>query len=73
MNLFGLVALGYMWLKIVKAASERLAAGASSPELATKPLIGHFFVEHVLSETSSLLARIQVGGATVMAVPAEAI
>jgi acyl-CoA dehydrogenase len=73
MNLFGLVALGYMWLKIVKAASERLAAGASSPELATKPLIGHFFVEHVLSEASSLLARIQAGGATVMAVPAEAI
>ena len=71
MNLFGLVALGYMWLRIVKAASERLAAGDSSPELATKPLIGRFFVEHALSETSSLLARIQAGGATVMAVPAE--
>jgi acyl-CoA dehydrogenase len=73
MNLFGLVALGYMWLRIVKAASERLATGDSSPELAAKPLIGRFFVEHMLPETSSLLARIQAGGATVMAVPAEAI
>jgi hypothetical protein len=73
MNLFGLVALGYMWLRIVKAANQRLAAGDSSPELATKPLIGRFFVEYLLSETSTLLARIQAGGATVMAVPAEAI
>jgi len=73
MNLFGLVALGYMWLRIVKTANQRLAAGDSSPELAAKPLIGRFFVEHLLSETSTLLARIQAGGATVMAVPAEAI
>jgi acyl-CoA dehydrogenase len=73
MNLFGLVALGYMWLRIVKVASERIAAGDSSPELATKPLIGRFFVEHLLPETSSLFARILAGGSAIMAVPAEAI
>jgi acyl-CoA dehydrogenase len=73
MNLFGLVALGYMWLRIVKAAHERLAQSDRSSELATKPLMGRFFAEHLLPETSTFLARIQSGGETVMAVPAEAI
>ena len=73
MHLLGLVALGYMWLRIVKAASEHLVVDDFSPELAAKPLIGRFFVEHLLPETSTLLARIQAGGVTVMAMPAQAI
>ena len=73
MHLLGLVALGYMWLRIVKAASEHLVVDDSSPELAAKPLIGRFFVEHLLPETSTLLDRIQAGGITVMAIPADAI
>jgi hypothetical protein len=35
--------------------------------------MGRFFAEHLLPETSTFLARIQSGGATLMAVPAEAI
>jgi acyl-CoA dehydrogenase len=72
MNLFGLVALGYMWVRIVRAADQRLARGDHSPHLAAKSMIGSFFVEHLLPETSVLLARIQSSAATVMAVPAEA-
>jgi acyl-CoA dehydrogenase len=72
MNLLGLVALGFMWLRIVKAAEARAALGDHSPHIVSKPLIGRFFVEQVLPETSALLTRIQSGAAPLMAVPAEA-
>ena len=72
MNLLGLVALGFMWLRIVKAAEARAALGDRSPHIVSKPLIGRFFVEQVLPETSALLTRIQSGAAPLMAVPAEA-
>jgi hypothetical protein len=62
-----------MWLRIVKAAEERTGLGDRSPHLLTKPLIGRFFAKQLLPETSTLLGRLQSGGATVMAVPAYAI
>jgi acyl-CoA dehydrogenase len=72
MHLLGLVALGYMWSRIVKAAHEKIAAGDQSPHLATKPLVGLFFVERILPETSAYLAKIQSGAAVLMTMPAEA-
>jgi alkylation response protein AidB-like acyl-CoA dehydrogenase len=73
MHLFGLVALGYMWLRIVKAANEKLAAGAGDRDQAFKDklIVGKFFVERMLPETAAHLARIEAGAASVMEMAIE--
>ncbi|KIF66035.1 acyl-CoA dehydrogenase [Streptomyces sp. AcH 505] len=72
MHLFGLVALGYMWARMVKTARDKIAAGERSAHLATKLLTGRFFMDRMLPETSVHLARIRAGGRVIMDVPAEA-
>ncbi|MEQ1941963.1 acyl-CoA dehydrogenase C-terminal domain-containing protein [Mesorhizobium sp. VNQ89] len=74
LNLFGLVALGYMWGQMVKAAQDKLAAGAgdSASFYETKVVTGRYFMERVMPETSAHLARISTGSDTMMALPAEA-
>ncbi len=71
MHLFGLVALGTMWLRMAAAARERLKAGAD-PRMEAKLVTGRFFMERMLPETGALVARIQAGADTVMELPAEA-
>ena len=53
MHLFGLVALGYMWAQMAKAAQEKLKAGANGSEerMKAKLVTGKFFMERVLPET----------------------
>ena len=72
MHLFGLVALGYIWGRIVKAVAARQARGASTPELDAKLTLAKFFNERMLPETAAHLARLSAGAATVMALPADA-
>jgi acyl-CoA dehydrogenase len=74
MHLFGLVALGYMWGKMVKAAQDRLAGGAGDAAsfYENKVVTGRFFMERMMPETSAHLARISTGADTMMALPAEA-
>jgi hypothetical protein len=74
MHLFGLVALGYMWCRIVKAANEKIKAGAdgAADRLKNKLVIGRFFMERMLPETGAHLARIESGADATMALPAEA-
>ncbi|MGF7008033.1 acyl-CoA dehydrogenase [Aminobacter sp. BE322] len=74
MHLFGLVALGYMWGRMVKAAQDKLVGGASDQAafLETKLVTGRYFMERVMPETAAHLARISTGSATMMALPAEA-
>jgi hypothetical protein len=74
LNLFSLVALGYMWCRMTEAATTKLAAspGAGEAHLRGKLVVGRFFVEKMLPETGFLLARIKTGAATVMALPEEA-
>jgi alkylation response protein AidB-like acyl-CoA dehydrogenase len=74
MHLFGLVAFGYMWCRMVEAARAKLAAGAGGAEqrLQTKLVTARFFMERMLPETATHLARIQSGAATTMELPAEA-
>jgi hypothetical protein len=71
MHLFGLVALGYMWAQMVKAAQQKIANG-DGEALKPKLVIGRFFMERVLPETAAHLKRIQAGAATTMELPAEA-
>ena len=74
LNLFGLVALGYMWGQMVKVAQGKLAdgAGESASFYETKIVTGRYFMERVMPETSAHLARISTGADTMMALPAEA-
>ena len=73
MHLFGLVALGYMWGRIAKAAVAKKAAGNGVAErMDAKLVAGRFFMERTLPETATRLARIAAGADTVMALPADA-
>ena len=68
LQLFGLVALGYMWAQMAKAA---LAKGES--DLAKAKLVtARFFAERLLPETGLRLTRVTAGAGDVMALPAEA-
>ncbi len=72
MHLMGLVALGYMWCRIVEAALARLAADEAAAGMRGKLVVGRFFVERMLPETAVHLARIRLGAVNVMELPAEA-
>jgi acyl-CoA dehydrogenase len=72
MHLFGLVALTYMWARIVKAVIARQAAGTSNEALDAKLTLARFFNARVLTETAAHLARISSGAETLMALAAEA-
>ena len=72
MHLFGLVALGYMWAQIAKAAIASKAAGnGDAAAMEAKLLTGKYFMERIMPETSAHLARITSGAGTMMALPAE--
>ncbi|MBW5439605.1 acyl-CoA dehydrogenase [Bradyrhizobium canariense] len=72
LNLFGFVALGYMWAKMAKVTQAKIAESGTTPYLSTKLVTGRFFMERMLPETAANLARIQAGSATIMELPAEA-
>ena len=74
MHLFGLVALGHMWAMMAAAAQEKMATdeGASKEFLENKLLTGKFFMERIIPETATHLARIETGADTMMALDAEA-
>ena len=73
MHLFGLVALGYMWCKIAEAALAKLPkANGSAAVLNAKLVTARFFMERMLPETATRLARIQAGAASAMELPDDA-
>ncbi|WP_173934834.1 acyl-CoA dehydrogenase C-terminal domain-containing protein [Chelativorans sp. Marseille-P2723] len=73
MHLIGLVALGYMWGRMVKSAQEKLVSAAEDADfLRAKLVLGRFFMERIMPETSAYLARISSGADTIMELPDEA-
>ncbi len=72
MHLLGLVALGYMWCRIARAALARKAEGGDTARWESKLVTGRFFMERSLPETALRLARIRAGAGTTMALAAEA-
>jgi hypothetical protein len=73
MQLFGLVALGYMWCLMVDAAKAKGADGNSiATTLEQKFVLARFFMEKMLPATTAHLARIKTGAASTMALPADA-
>ena len=73
MHMFGLVALGYMWCRIAEAAHAKLPkANGAAPRYAAKLVTARFFMERMLPETATHLARIQSGAASMMELPDDA-
>ncbi len=72
LQLFGLVALGYMWARMVKTAQDRISAGGASPIHEGKLVTGRYFMERIMPETGAHLARISAGADSMMALDAEA-
>ena len=72
MHLFGLVALGFMWARMARAAIAKKAQGNGvAARMDAKLITGRFFAERMLPETSVRLARITAGSDTMMSLPAE--
>jgi alkylation response protein AidB-like acyl-CoA dehydrogenase len=69
MHLTGLVALGYMWARMAKAAEGDQNAGAEF--VLAKKTCALFFAERILPETALRLARISSGAGVMMSLPAE--
>lgn len=73
MHLFGLVALGLMWGRIVKVAKTKLEAGEGNKAyLQAKLITARYYFERIMPESAAHLARIQSGADTMMALDAEA-
>ncbi len=74
MHLFGLVAMGYMWGLMVKAAQESNNNGETADQefMNHKLITGKYFMERILPETAAHLARISSGCDTMMALEADA-
>src|SRR5206468_3409396 len=61
LHLFGLTALAYMWALSAQAAQAKIAAGAADPVYAEKLTLGRYYMQRVLPETSSHLAKLKTG------------
>ena len=72
MHLFGLVAMGHMWMLMARAAQAKAAESGATPLLDGKLALARFYMERMLPETSAQLSRITAGADSVMALPAEA-
>ena len=72
MHMMGLVAMGYMWARMAKAALDKKAAGHDQDgRMQGKLITGRIFMERMMPETSSLARAIEAGAESVMAMPAE--
>jgi hypothetical protein len=71
MQMFGLVALGYMWCLIVDAAKSKASGNGTSTGANDKLVLARFFMERMLPATATHLARIKAGADSTMALPIE--
>ena len=69
LRLFGLVALGFMWMRTAKIAAE---ARGDEEFYAAKLATARFFVERILPQAGALLFTIKSGKASLMALEDEA-
>lgn len=74
LRIFGLVAIGAMWLRMARVAQDKLAAGAGRKEAfyRAKLVTAKFWLTKVLPQVHGLMATIAAGGETVMALEPDA-
>jgi alkylation response protein AidB-like acyl-CoA dehydrogenase len=72
MDLLGLVSLGWMWLKMARAADRALSEGTSDrPFHEAKLTTAAFYAQRELPISNSLRRKIEAGAETLMKIPAE--
>jgi alkylation response protein AidB-like acyl-CoA dehydrogenase len=72
MDLMGLVSLGWMWLKMARAADRALSEGSSDRAFhEAKLTTAAFYAQRELPISSSLRRKIEAGAGTLMKIPAE--
>ena len=73
MTLMGTVALGWMWLRMAKAAAARIAAGTGDRNYYEAKLVtARFYAERILPDAGALRRKLETGAEAVMALPVEA-
>jgi hypothetical protein len=73
MDLMGLVSLGWMWLKMSRAAALALSGGAEDAEFhEAKLTTASFYAQRELPLSTALRRKIEAGAETLMKIPAEA-
>ncbi|PCJ48864.1 MAG: acyl-CoA dehydrogenase [Gammaproteobacteria bacterium] len=65
LRIFGLVTVGYMWVRMVKIAQEN-QQGSDAHFYKAKIKTGRFYMQKLLPQTSSLLASIEAGSDSLM-------
>jgi len=68
---FGLVALGFVWLRIAKAAATGLTESGPREFYAAKLATAHFFIHRQLPEARYRAAAVASGSATLMTIQVE--
>jgi hypothetical protein len=73
LRLFGLVALGFKWVRMAVIAAEKVQLGAvDAPFYQAKLATARFYVERVLPQAGGLLFAIKAGKAPLMEMPEAA-
>jgi alkylation response protein AidB-like acyl-CoA dehydrogenase len=73
MDMMGLVSLGWMWLKMARAASKAIAEGSGDAAFHDAKLTtARFYATRELPLSTALLRKIEAGAETLMKIPAEA-
>lgn len=73
MHIMGIVALGFMWLKMGSVASAALAAGAEDKAFyEAKLTTARYYGERFTPDAGALRRKIETGSDSVMALPVEA-
>jgi hypothetical protein len=66
--MFGMVALGFMWVRMAKVAADKLAAGSDDAAYyEAKIATATFFIERILPQAGALLYTIKAGKGSMMA------
>ncbi|MEH6490310.1 acyl-CoA dehydrogenase C-terminal domain-containing protein [Hyphomonas oceanitis] len=69
LHLFGLTALAYMWARMAKVAIDKKADG--EPFYVEKLLTGQYFLDRMLPDAASHLAKVKTGAKSMMALSAD--
>ena len=74
MHIMGIVCLGWMWLRMAKVASAKLASGAGDDAkfYETKLATARFYMDRYLPDTGALRRKIEAGADSVMELGEEA-
>jgi hypothetical protein len=73
MTIGGIVALGFMWLKMARVAVDALAQGTEDTAFyETKLMTARYFAERFTPDTGALRRKIEAGSEVMMAMPVAA-